>query len=240
MGKWIADNTNGSLTPDIKISDSQILSLINTVYFYDEWVDRFDKDLTAPDTFHLADGTDITCDFMNMKYGSGHNFSDGDGYLRSALQLKNNGSMVYILPDEGVNIAELLDSPAKAQEIFTEGKEYAGKVTFKIPKFSFDSSFDLIDALKELGIRSAFDEKADFSGMTDGYAYISGVTQNTHIAINENGVEASAFSQIQYAGAMPPDGEAFMILDRPFIYGITAPNGTLLFVGVCGNPAVSS
>ncbi len=54
MGKWIAYNTNGTLTPDIKISDSQILSLINTVYFYDEWIDRFDKDLTAPDIFYPA------------------------------------------------------------------------------------------------------------------------------------------------------------------------------------------
>jgi len=36
---------------------------------------------------------------------------------------------------------------------------------------------------------------------------------------------------------MPKD-KAEMILNRPFIYGIAAANGTLLFIGVCMNPAL--
>jgi serine protease inhibitor len=95
-----------------------------------------------------------------------------------------------------------------------------------------------MDALKALGISSAFSlESADFSGMTDAPAFISGVKQETHISIDENGVEASAFTEIAYAGAAMPEDQAEMILDRPFIYGITAGNGTLLFVGVCMDPA---
>ena len=34
-----------------------------------------------------------------------------------------------------------------------------------------------------------------------------------------------------------PQGRAEMILDRPFIYAITASNGMILFVGICNNPA---
>ena len=40
-----------------------------------------------------------------------------------------------------------------------------------------------------------------------------------------------------YAGAALPEGRAEMTLNRPFIYYITAPDGSLLFVGVCENPA---
>ena len=51
MGNWIAENTNGRLTPDIETNSEQILSIINTVYFYDQWVNRFDKDSTVEDAF---------------------------------------------------------------------------------------------------------------------------------------------------------------------------------------------
>jgi len=236
MGQWIADNTNGTLAPSLTLSDDQIMTIINTVYFKDQWVDRFDKEATAADTFHLSTGEDVTCDFMNMTNGS-HPFNDGDGFLRSELYLKNNGSMVFILPDEGVSIDTLLASPEKVQEIFEGGDYHMGEVVFKVPKFAFGSRFDMIDTLKSLGIQSAFAPGADFSGITDGTAFISGVRQDTHIAIDEIGVEASAFTQIDFAGAAVPDGHADMILDRPFIYGITAADGTLLFAGVCTNPA---
>ena len=67
-------------------------------------------------------------------------------------------------------------------------------------------------------------------------AFISGINQETHIAIDENGVEASAFTQIDYAGAAMPEGRAEMILNRPFIYAVTTSNGMILFVGICNNP----
>ena len=92
------------------------------------------------------------------------------------------------------------------------------------------------ETLKQLGVTSAFDESADFSGITDGIAYIDDILQETHIAIDEKGVTASAFTQIDYTGAMRPEGRADMTLNRPFIFGIQH-SGTLLFIGICDNPA---
>ena len=68
-------------------------------------------------------------------------------------------------------------------------------------------------------------------------AYIGDIHQETYISIDEEGVEASAFTQINYVGSGQPEGRAEMILDCPFIYGITAPNGNLLSIGICTNPA---
>lgn len=238
MGQWISDNTNGTLAPQFNTDAQQIMSILNTVYFYDQWIDRFDADKTEEDTFYPENGEETVCDFMNMTYAS-HGFSKGDGYIRSSLGLKASGSMIFILPDEGVAVSELLSSPQKLEEIFTQGKGKNGKVIWSVPKFGYGSSFDLIDTLKALGVASAFSlESADFSGITDAPAFISGVKQETHISIDENGVEASAFTKIDYAGAAMPEDQAEMILNRPFIYGITAGNGTLLFVGVCMNPGL--
>ncbi|MEG6511079.1 serpin family protein [Desulforamulus ruminis] len=237
MGRWVSENTNGTFTPEFKTNAEQIMSILNTVYFYDQWIDRFNTKNTKKDTFYLESGQEVVGDFMNMNYGS-HGFSRGDGYTRSSLGLKESGSMIFILPDEGVAVADLLSSPQKLKEIFMQGEDKNGKVVWSVPKFKYGSSFDLVDTLKALGVTSAFSlDSADFSGLTDAPAFISGVKQETHISIDENGVEASAFTSIDYAGAAPPEDEAEMILNRPFIYGITASNGALLFVGICMNPA---
>lgn len=238
MGKWISDNTNGLSSPELTTSSEQILSILNTVYFYDEWIDRFDKAQTAKDTFTLTGGASVSCDFMNQTSG-GTDFAKGSGFTRSGLKLKNGGKMVFILPDEGVSPEELLSSPEKMKEAFEGGECSSGEVVWKIPKFRFGCELDLADMLKSLGIASAFRQDADFSGITDGAAVLSSVRQETQIGIDENGVEASSFTQIMLAGTSAPRGRADMILDRPFLYGITRSDGTLLFVGICENPAAN-
>ena len=235
MGQWIEENTNGTLSPILPTNAEQILSIINTVYLYDEWTNGFNDENTAKDIFHAPDG-DIAVDFMN-KTDSSAGYTKGEGFLRASLGLKGNGEMVFILPDEGRSISELLDSAENVQELFEGGENGHGEVVWKLPKFNFDAEYKLVDVLKTLGMTEAFQLDADFSGITDETAFISDVIQETHIAIDENGVEASAFTSILYCGDALPNGRAEMILNRPFIYGITARNGALLFVGICNNPA---
>ena len=112
-----------------------------------------------------------------------------------------------------------------------------GEVVWKVPKFSFKSNLLLTDIISNLGASSAFSPEADFCGITDQTAFITSIRRDTQIAIDEVGVEASAFTLIDYAGSALPEGRVKMNLDRPFIYGITAENGSLLFVGICENPA---
>ncbi|WP_313758737.1 serpin family protein [Tissierella sp.] len=235
MSNWIAENTNGTLIPDIETNPQQILSIINTVYFYDQWINRFDKEKTLKDVFYLLNEGEVKVDFMNQTFGSA-GFSKGTNFTRAGLGLKNGGRMVFILPDEGISTYELLSSPEQIKEIFEEGKDFHGEVVWKIPKFNFDSQLKLKDKLEALDIKLAFAPNADFTGITSHMAYISQIQQQTRISIDEEGVEASAFTQINYAGSAMPEGRADMILNRPFIYGITESNGSLLFVGVCINP----
>lgn len=236
MARWVSDNTNGKLSPEIDTDPDQILAILNTVYYCDQWIDRFNRDQTAEDTFYLSNGGEVKVDFMNKTFPSSV-FSKGEGFTRSSLALKNAGRMSFILPDDGISPYELLASPERMREVFEGGETLSGEVVWKIPKFSFGSRLELTDVLKNLGVISAFLPDADFSGITDHMAFITDVRQETHIAIDEDGVEASAFTRIDYAGSAPPESRADMILDRPFIYYITGPDGSLLFVGVCENPA---
>lgn len=236
MAAWIADNTNGTLSYAYSPDRQQMLSILNTVYFRAEWQDRFLSERTSPDLFTLANGETVACDFMNRRSTS-HGFAKGEGFTRSSLALKNAGSMVFVLPDEGISVGELLSSPEKIEECFFGGESGNGEVIWQIPKFSYNASMSLSDSLKSLGVTAAFAPSlADFSSIANSPLWIGSVIQNTHIAVDENGVVASAFTEIQYAGAAMPEGSADMRLTRPFLYGIVV-DGQLLFVGVCANPA---
>lgn len=236
MSSWISKNTNGNLSPDINIDKKQIMAILNTIYYKDEWIDRFDKNKTKADTFHLSNGSKIQCDFMNMTYSS-HGFRKGSGYTTSSLDLKNGGSMVFILPDEGVSVESLIATPEKVAGLFNNQGSTFGKVIFQVPKFSYGNSLNLNDALESIGIKTAFKNNADFSGITNKKTFISKISQQTHIAVDEEGVEAAAFTKIDYMGSALPKSEvAKMILNRPFIFAIKS-NDTILFIGIVHNPA---
>lgn len=233
---WVKEQTNGVIEPAVwPETQEHVLSIINTVYFYDEWITRFNKEKTKEDVFTCENEEKVTCQFMNMEMSS-HGFWRGEDYTASSISLKN-GSMTFYLPNEGVNVHELAENAEKLNELLNGEHEYcSGEVIWKIPKFSYGSSLSMKDALKVLGVQAAFEEGADFSGISDKSPFISNVKQDAHIGIDEDGVEGAAFTEIMYAGASLPTDRAEMILDRPFLY-VVENSGTVVFLGICENPA---
>lgn len=237
MADWVKEKTNGVLTPAaLPLGEEGLISLRNTVYFYDEWMDRFDKEQTAEDWFTCEDGIKVSSEFMNRTMGS-HGFQRGENYTKSSLSLKN-GQMTFYLPDEGVSVEDLIKTPEAFRKLFQGEEEWcSGEVIWKVPKFSYGGQLNLSEVLEHAGLSSAFSEEADFSALTDQTSlFLSAVNQDAHIGIDENGVEAAAFTEISWAGAAMPTDRAEMILDRPFLYTIEH-NGQILFIGICGNPA---
>lgn len=234
---WVRVRTNGLIEPSEEPASAEtVLSIINTVYFYDEWINRFNKEATKEDIFTCEDGEEVTCDFMNMEMGS-HGFRRGEKYTESSLALKN-GTMTFYLPNEGVSVYELVKDAETFDQIINGDIEYvSGRVVWQVPKFSYGSDLSLADMLKTLGMEEAFSDTANFGGITDqSPVFISNVKQNTHLGIDEEGMEGAAFTEIMYAGAAMPRDEAEMILDRPFLYTVRN-NGQIIFVGICENPA---
>lgn len=237
IGKWISDNTGGKLGGDIETDPGEVLSLINTVYFYDQWSDEFDKSNTQKSSFHTVNG-DVKCDFMNKKT-MGY-FARGDGYTEAAYGFNNNETMLFILPDKGVTLGEITSDKQKLYDAldYKNGKGEGKRITFKIPKFSFDSKLNLKDTLEAMGVKTAFKGGfADFSNISSGI-YISKVKQDTHISIDEKGCEAAAYTEIQFEKSAMFGGKdkVDMILDRPFLFAIIHNDGLPVFVGSVNNP----
>ena len=234
MTDWVSENTNGLLKPQFNLSSDQVFSIINTLYFASEWIDRFYEENNTEGDFTLEDGSKVNVEYMNSMQMAG--FNRGENFTRCHMNLKK-GHMFFVLPDEGVSVKELFADENTLTEACSGGEEKYGTVTWQIPKFSFESEMNLSDTVKALGAETMFSDKADFSGICDAPIFVSDIRQGSKIAIDEKGVEAAAYTEILYCGAALPTDEAYMILDRPFIYGIRDDNGNILFMGVCGNPA---
>ena len=121
-------------------------------------------------------------------------------------------------------------------EMFEDGNYQTAEVNWSVPKFSTDSTLELTDALTAAGVTDAFDsETANFSPIAETPLYLSTVKQGTHIAVNEDGIEAASYSFAGFlAGAGEPDevAEVDMNLNRPFLYLITSQDDSPLFMGV--------
>jgi serine protease inhibitor len=62
--------------------------------------------------------------------------------------------------------------------------------------------------------------------------YVGQIRQDAKVKIDEEGVTAAAFTEIEVAdGAAPVENVLEFTLDSPFIYAITGKDGSILFVG---------
>lgn len=243
MGSWIKKNTHGLLAPQIQTDPGELLSIINTLYFYEEWLTAFPENLTKPDIFYLATpaGAQAKPDFMHLSK-EGHPYVDGDGYISASLPLKDRSKLLFILPDKGVSPQSLLATPEKAAELFAYATDpKRADVNFSVPKFKFGSKYSLAENLKALGMKTAFSSSADFSGISKTSASISSVIQQTRVAVDEKGVEAAAYTEVMMEMSMPPPKAPLPViefkLDRPFIYAIVRED-LPLFIGVVQNPTL--
>lgn len=235
IAAWLNQQTNDLLTDDtgaIRTEKRDLLRLYNTIYYKAPWQAEFFGGATAEDIFTAADGTEQRADFMHIAI-EGSPVRKGEGYRCASLYLKDGGRMTFYLPDEGVTVEELLQRENLLGELLPVD-EWVVRVNWSVPKFDLHDSLKLNDALQALGVTDAFDKnKADFTPLTEQPAYVESVNQAARVKIDEEGVEAAAYTEVDTnAAAAPPQEmpEEEMNLNRPFLFVIWK-DGAPLFVG---------
>ena len=237
INDWVSKQTKGrikDLVPRGTIDPLTLLVLTNAIYFNAAWQFRFTERPTSDGSFDLLDGTKITVPMMQQEEEYG--YARGSTY--QAIELPYDGeelSMVILLPD-----SDQFEDFESSMDYETVGNIISDidkyKISLEMPKFTFESEFDLKNVLKTMGMPIAFfPGGADFSGMTGRKGlYIAEVMQKGFIAVDRTGTEAAAatFVMGKFVG-----GTHSVTVNRPFIFLIRdIETGTILFMGRVLNP----
>ncbi|MEA3309843.1 MAG: serpin family protein [Chloroflexota bacterium] len=239
---WVSANTEEKiqdLIPQGVINPDTRLVLANAIYFYAGWLHTFDENLTADAPFTLLDGEEISVPLMHLAKPAQLNYARGDSY--QAVELPYAGrqtSMVLIMPATGEfhGFEEQLSAEQLANII--EKLEYQS-VNLALPKFGYQSTLNLTETLRKMGMPLAMSGGADFSGMDgEGNLAIGAVLHQACVEVDEQGTEAAAATAVVMMLTSMP-GESFnFTVDQPFIYLIRdTQTGAILFVGRVVDPS---
>ena len=247
LNGWCDEKTRGMIPTILERVDPRTVSyLLNAIYFKAEWASMFEKNETREEVFTTPDGeTRVPLMHQNVYM----NYLRNDQYAAVSIPYGNGQWMMTVmLPEDGKTTDDVISSLAASgwstdflKNPLREARRYA--VDLKLPRF--ETAFDtddaggLIELLKGMGIRRAFDgNSAEIPNMCEnGNLYISMMKQKAKIKVNEEGSEAAAVTiagvNCTSAGGdtqEPP--KATFHANRPFVYVIhEQSSGVILFVG---------
>ena len=238
INNWVSDQTNNrikDLLPQGSITPATRFVLTNAIYFDAAWQNPFAKESTSNGNFNLLNSSTVSVPMMNHE-GS-YSYVKGSGYQAVELPYSGNEvAMDIIVPDAGQ--FNTFESGMTADSISgIIGSLKSSFMVLALPKFQFDSSFSLKQALSALGMPVAFTDKADFSGITgQPNLIISDVVHKAFVAVDEEGTEAAAATGVIMVGAAMPANS--LTVARPFVFLIRdIQTGAILFIGRVLNPA---
>ena len=237
INKWVSDKTHKKIN---KIANNEVdTALINAIYFNGNWVDKFDKDATRDRDF-------TTLDKQKMKVPTMYKCDDMPYYENKkyqAVRLNYKGnkiSMFVFLPNEKKSIDDFVKDFSQDEFLNVSKNLSRTNLELYLPKFKAECSFELSKTVKELGMKSAFDGRANFSGIAEKLC-ISEIIHKTYIDVNETGTEAAAVTAIvMNCTALPFEEEIkpkCMRVDRPFFFVLSDNDSNIpVFMGVITKP----
>lgn len=234
INTWIEQNTNGKISNVIPVIDpSDIMFIINALYFKGDWKFQFDEANTEEDNFYLSNGTTQKVPMMS---NGGRDYTYYFSNSFSAVRMpygRDIISMYIFLPNYGYELGDFLtnlniENWNNWMTSFDSLPEPDPRFVFKLPKFKLEYEKNFNEMLKALGMEIAFTSSANFGGISDTPIWIGYVKQKTFIEVNEKGSEAAAVTVISPIRSEPPG----FIANRPFFFTIRDDrSGTILFMG---------
>ena len=244
INDWVARETEDRITELISPwrfeRQPPALVLTNAIYFNAGWLEPFGE-FPATTVFYPPEGDAVSAPMMKRTGKSG--YASGGGYQAVDLRyLYGKMSMIIMLPEPGTFEAfeDSLDH-VLVTRILEDIEPGLVKLTMPKFEFEFESTFDLVDTLSDMGMTDAFDgTRADFSGM-DGRSCrageapclsISDVIHKAFVSVDEEGTEAAAATSGAMVVSDVPGPKVEVIVDRPFIFLVRDwETGTILFMG---------
>ena len=240
INAWAARETHDRIPEILTREDpARRLVLTNAVYFKGQWQQQFSANATHDGDFFAEGGATQRARLMHKVLRTP--YYEGEGF-QAAEFLYDDGafSLAVFLPRARDGLAaferQLMGSTLDRWLTDLDTAERP-RLDVTLPKVEMRTDYDLVPQLQALGLRLAFMDGADFSGVTEQERLaVSAVIHKTFLAIDEEGTEAAAVTAIDMrATAAMPQPEAPPIefrADHPFFIVLRhKPTGTKLFMG---------
>jgi serpin B len=240
INDWVADKTKQriqNLIPPGAIDPSTRVVLGNAIYFKGVWAMQFKKADTREQLFTTSDGEKIKVPLMENRVHAAGYFEQPGFQVLELAYTGDELSIVVLLPRDptGLSALEKQLTPEHLDGWLTALQPE--EVEAYLPRFKLETGFQLNQALQAMGIRLAFTDAADFSGMEepgDQKLKVSAVFQKAFVEVNEEGTEAAAATGVVMhmeaivRRAAPPVFRA----DHSFLFLIRdRRTNTILFMG---------
>jgi len=242
INSWTSDHTKGKIQQLFgpgSIDPRTRLIITSAIYFNGKWSSPFKPTSTNPAPFKLEGGGTTDAKLMHQT----DNFDYGETTSLQILQMKyadQSLAFVVLLPKTPDGIGNLEKSLTADNLTGWLAKLSNQRVEVLLPKFRAESEFQLAKALSNMGMKAAFQDSADFSGI-DGRRdlFISQVVHKAYVDVSEQGTEAAAatgVSMMPMAIRQPQQHPVFRA-DHPFVFLIRDTHtGVILFAGRLMNP----
>lgn len=240
INNWCSKSTKG-LIPKIldKIPQEAVMYLMNAVYFKGVWKTKFDKDLTTLSSFKNADDQNVDVNMMVLL----DTFAYCSDKLAQYVDMpygNGNYSMTLVVPVSGVTPQQIINQLTGEKWDNIISSLVDAKVQIRLPRFKVENDLTLNEPLKNMGMKAAFTDFADFRGITPNEKIaVSEVKHKTYITVDEDGTEAAAVTSIGMVTTSLPVIDYYIVnADRPFFFVIREKStGIIVFAGKVGSPA---
>ncbi|CAL8124602.1 unnamed protein product [Orchesella dallaii] len=254
INNFVSTKTNHRIQKIVDASDltnQTRMVLVNTLYFKGAWENPFPTTSTRRMPFYLDDTRNVQVDMMRLEtYYRAVDIKELDckavliPYQKGKKE-EDTFQMVILLPNKRTGLANLekgLNDFGLVDQVFNVRPR---NIELRMPRFNIESSLELIEPLKQMGITDVFDEnKSDLGAIPseskattpkdkkENQLYVSKVVQKAFLTVDEAGSEAGAatLSVVFVPLSIGPPVEEVISVDRPFFGFIRdAKTKTILF-----------
>lgn len=242
INEWVKEKTEDKIQEILAQDSTDELTrmvITNAMYFKGKWASQFDSRITSDESFWVDASTSVKVPMMKdvgiFNYIKTNEFK--------ALEMHYQGdkiSMLVLLPHDRNGLGSLEKSLDLQKLYDLKVKMTREPLTVHMPKFEFDTEYDLVEKLQSLGVHKAFDENnANFDGITeDERLFIAKAIHKAFVDVNEEGTEAAAITALVVTlTSGPPEPKHEFRADHPFIFIIQEKHtGEILFMGRVMDP----
>lgn len=222
------------LMPPGSVTEDTRAVVVNAIYLKATWATEFSEDATAPQAFHLADGTTADVPMMHAPSLSAR-AAQTERYVAVELPyLDGDLAMLVVVPVGSSTVDDVVADLGEGGLATVAAGLGDATVDLTLPRWDTSTAVDLGGMLTDLGLPVP---GGSLPGVAPGLE-IGAAVHAADITVDEAGTEAAAATGVAMrVTAAPPGQMVTVVADRPYLFAIRhVETGAPLFVGRVTDP----